>query len=60
MEKLTPSDVSKELVGKELTVYGVVLHVRDLGAKKFIILTDGGNNLQVVYEGEEKIRRGDS
>ena len=58
--KLTPSLLSIDLLNKEIIVYGIVLHVRDLGKKKFILLTDGRTILQVVYEGKEKIKRGDS
>ncbi len=58
--KITPSDITKDYIGKEITVYGIVLHIRDLGKKKFILLTDGRKILQAVYEGEEKIKRGDS
>ncbi len=58
--KLTPSDISESFIDKEMVVYGIVLHIRYLGKKKFILLTDGKKILQVVYEDGEKIRRGDS
>jgi aspartyl-tRNA synthetase len=58
--KLTASDISEENLNKEIEVYGIVFHVREIGKKKFIILTDGKSILQVVYEGDLKVKRGDS
>ena len=60
MIKTSPSDISKRYVGQQIDVYGLVLHVRDLGRKKFIIITDGKSILQIVYSGSEKVRRGDT
>ena len=60
MIKVYPSDINERYVGQQVTVYGLVLHVRDLGHKKFIIVTDGKSILQIVYSGSEKIRRGDA
>ncbi len=60
MMKLFPSDIDKHHTGQQVIVYGVVLHIRDLGGKKFIIITDGKSILQIVYSGNEKIRRGDA
>ncbi|MEM5831999.1 MAG: aspartate--tRNA(Asn) ligase [Candidatus Aenigmatarchaeota archaeon] len=55
--KLTASDIKNE---GEFKVYGIVSHVRELGSKKFIIITDGKDILQVVYEGNKRVKRGDS
>lgn len=55
--KLTASDIKKS--GK-YKVYGIVIHVRELGRKKFIILSDGKEILQAVYYGEKRVKRGDS
>jgi len=60
MIKVFPSDINERYIGQQVTIYGLVLHVRDLGHKKFIIVTDGKSILQIVYSGSEKIRRGDA
>jgi len=55
-----PSEVNKDFVGKELTVYGIVIHVRELGKKKFFLISDGRAILQIVYEGDLKVKRGEA
>jgi len=58
--KRFPSEVSKDFVGKELTVYGIVIHIRELGKKKFLLISDGKAILQIVYEGDLKVKRGEA